>query len=140
LKHVNSDGKYRIEVLAPESVLGNITISDTINTVQNNKSLGTQIKTASNNNQRSSLFITNFAHYFATNPLEPIQSDDETILRALLNSDNPYIHTQSLTFDNKLLTPTRLVTYDVNGEERIVVIFKNFVYNVTLEDSIFQIF
>jgi outer membrane lipoprotein-sorting protein len=44
-----------------------------------------------------------------------------------------------LWVDNVSLDPMKLVVYDANGAERIVVTFSDFEYNVNLGDELFRV-
>jgi outer membrane lipoprotein-sorting protein len=62
-----------------------------------------------------------------------------TVIEAAIPGDNPHMATERLYVDNETLLPIRLIIFDSNGAERIVVIYNTFEYNVNIAENTFQI-
>jgi outer membrane lipoprotein-sorting protein len=62
-----------------------------------------------------------------------------TVLEAIIPGSHPYLSSEKLWVDNKTSKPVKLVIYDPDGAERIIVTYGAFEYNVELDDSLFTI-
>ena len=62
-----------------------------------------------------------------------------TILEANVPSDSKYFKTEKLYINNNTKLPEKLIIYDEDGKERILVEYQNFEYNPKIEDSNFNI-
>ena len=143
-------GEYRIEVTGPERVAGNITVFDGTTICQYNERIAGRYSIAAMEAaERLELFVTSFVkNYLKANNVSVSASSidagggakaDCTILEADILGEHPYLRSEKLWVDNKSLKPVKLVIYDAEGNERIVVTFETFEYNVKLDDSIFVI-
>jgi outer membrane lipoprotein-sorting protein len=145
IQHAKSNGRYRIEVIAPKEVAGNITMSDGTTIFQYNPNISGQVSTmVKENPERSEIFVTSFiANYLKSEEVSvsvgSFNDNDITILEAAVPGGHPYISTQKLWVDNKTYKPVKLVVYDKDNIERIVVTFTDFEYNVDLDDSLFLV-
>ena len=62
-----------------------------------------------------------------------------TILEAKIPGGNKYFDSEKLFINNETTLPERLVIYDTEGKERVLVTYNNFVYNPEIEDSKFNV-
>ncbi|WP_250229115.1 hypothetical protein [Anaeropeptidivorans aminofermentans] len=140
-----STGEYRIELTAPEDAAGSVTIFDGETIYQFNPRLSSEIAVGvPETPERSEILITSFIkNYLASQEVSVsaanIDEGTATILEAQIPGDHPYMTTEKLWVDNKTLKPLKLVVYDPDGVERLVVTFRNFEYDVELDDSLFTI-
>jgi len=138
-------GQYRVEVIGPDNVSGNVSVSDGKTIYQYNKRVSGKIAVATKESQeRSEIFFTSFLkNYMKSNETSvsaaKVQDDPCTVLEALIPGSHPYLASEKLWIDNKTLKPVKLVVYDPQGSERIIVTYKTFEYNVALEDSEFSV-
>jgi len=132
LQQVKKGVGYRIVVTTPESVAGNITISDASGVVQINTRLNLRFEQAAGQNEeRSSIILTNFAEEFLSSSEQQIENmGNITILTIDRVHTNPYMANFALWLDSETLTPLRLNTYDIEGELRIEVIYQNIAINI----------
>ncbi len=143
LHQCKMDGKYRIEVTAPKNVAGNITLSDGKLISQFNPKIEGKVSIGVKENpERSEIFLTSFVkNYLASQEVSvSVGNFGEgkcTILEAKVPGNHPYLATEKLWVDNKTLNPVKLIVYDPDSSERIIVNFKTFEYNVVLDDSVF---
>jgi len=137
-------GEYRVEVVGPERVAGNITIFDGHTIYQFNQRISGKIAVSTKESQeRSEIFFTSFIkNYLRSNETSVsaarIADDPCTVLEAQIPGDHPYLATQKVWFDNSTLKPVKMIIYDPQGSERIIVTYESFEYNVPLEDSEFK--
>jgi len=137
-------GEYRVEVVGPEKVAGNITLSDGKTIYQFNTRISGKIAVATKESQeRSEIFFTTFIkNYLQSNETSvsaaKIAEDTCTVLEAQIPGSHTYLASEKMWFDNKTLKPVKLIIYDPQGSERIIVSYKNFEYNVPIEDSNFS--
>ncbi len=139
VQQCKAQGQYRIEVVGPERAVGNITLSDGSTIYQYNARINAKVSVAVKENQeRSEIFLTSFIkNYAAENGGHSENAENFTVLEAKVPGEHPYLATEKLWVDNETLKPVKLVVYDPNGGERIVVTYKTFAYNVPLDDSLF---
>ena len=137
-------GEYRVEVVGPDKVAGNITVSDGSTIYQFNKRIAGRLSVATKESQeRSEIFFTSFIkNYIKSNETSvsaaKIAEDPCTVLEAQIPGSHPYLASEKIWMDNKTLKPVKLIIYDPQGSERIIVTYKKFEYNVELDDSEFK--
>lgn len=139
-----STGEYRVEVLEPENAAGNITTFDGSVICQYNSKVSGKIAVGTTeSSERSEIFLTSFIkNYFSADETAQTVADMEdndaiTILEAKVPGDNQYLATERLLMNNETLKPKELVIYDDEGNERIVVVFQEIEYNISLDQALF---
>ncbi|MCL2699341.1 MAG: hypothetical protein FWE68_03425 [Defluviitaleaceae bacterium] len=144
LQASRATGEYRVEVTGPENVAGNITVSDGVTIHQFNPKVAGRVSVGVKENQeRSEIFVTSFVHNYLRSQEVSVTAGSfgesrATVLEAIVPGDHPYLATEKLWVDNETLKPVKLVIYDPEGGERIIVTFNTFEYNVELDDSLFS--
>jgi outer membrane lipoprotein-sorting protein len=145
LKQCRIDGKYRIEVTGPSHVAGNVTMSDGKIITQFNPRISGQVSIGVRENpERSEIFLTSFIrNYFASEEVSvsvgSFGDGRATVLETAIPGNHPYLATGRLWIENATLNPVKLVIYDPDMSERIIVNFRTFEYNIPLDDSLFTI-
>ena len=140
-----TDGSYRVEVVGPDKVAGNVTLSDGKTIYQFNKRISGKISVATKESQeRSEIFFTSFLkNYLKSNETSvsaaKVEGDPCTVLEAQIPGSHPYLASEKLWIDNTTYKPVKLIVYDPQGSERIIVTYKTFDYNVSLDDSEFKV-
>jgi len=138
-------GEYRIEVTGPESVAGNVTLSDGTTICQFNTRIAGKLSIGTTEAmERTELFLTSFIKNYVKSQQVTISAANinkvaYTVLEATIPGEHPFLRTEKLWVDNTTLQPLKLVIYDPSGAERIVVTYNTFDYNVTLSDSLFTV-
>ncbi len=138
-------GEYRVEVVGPDTVTGAITLSDGKNIYQFNPKVSGKIAVGTKETrERSEIFVTSFIRNYAKSQevsvaAATIGNAKATVLEATIPGEHPYLRTEKLWVDNKTYKPVKLVVYDPEGSERIIVTFKTFDYNIELSDDLFKI-
>lgn len=139
-----SDGKYRIDITSPEDYNGNVVLYDgklvwQYNPhLENNKICANPPEKAS---RREIILFSFLENYNTTMETTAVSATaiPQTILEAPLKSTNPIFAKEKLFIDNEKMLPQKLIIYDSENKERIVVKFSNFEYNKKLDDTIFKI-
>jgi len=145
LQSCKSTGQYRVEVTGPKTVAGNITLSDGTTICQYSTKIQGKVSTSSTENpDRSEIFLTSFIKNYLNSDEVSISvgsfgQGQCTILEATIPGNHPYLATEKLWVDNTTYQPAKLVVYDPDGAERIVVTYNDFEYNAVLDDSLFTI-
>jgi outer membrane lipoprotein-sorting protein len=145
LQQCKAGGQYRVEVTGPKNVAGNVTLSDGKVIAQFNPKISGKISVGVKENpERSEIFLTSFIKNYLNSQEVSVTAGNFnngkcTILEADVPGDHPYLATEKLWVDNKTLNPVKLVVYDPDLSERIVVNYNSFDYNIPLEDSLFAI-
>lgn len=140
-----SDGRYKIETTEPEAVKGGIIVNDgkmlwQYNPVAKQKvALGNPDKP-----ERTQLNIFTFLNNMVKSQdvgLESASLDESlcTVFEAKIPGGLKLFSSEKLWVDNKSHNPTKLVIYDEEEKERVVVSFDNFEYNPEIKDSIFTL-
>lgn len=138
-------GEYRVEVTGPEKVKGNITVCDGKTIAQfNSRITGKLIVGTQDTSERYEIFLTSFVkNYVKSQEVSvSVANMDEnvcTVLEAKIPGGHPYLASEKLWVDNTTLDPVKLVIYDPDGGERVVVNFIIFEYNKELDDKLFLI-
>ena len=145
LQHASYDGRYRIEVTGPENVAGNVTVFDGRTISQFNPRVSGRIAMSTRENpERSEIFLTSFIRNYLGSKDVSISvgsfgQGNFTVLETAVPGEHPYMASERLWVDNQTLLPVRLVIYDRDGSERVIVNFKSFELNVDLEESLFSL-
>lgn len=145
LQQCKISGEYRVEVVAPENVAGNVTLSDGKTICQFNPKITGRIAIGTKESQeRTEILLTTFIKNYLKSQEVSISvanlgQGQCTVLEAVIPGDHPYLSSEKLWVDNQTLKPVKLVVYDPDGGERIIVTYQNFQYNVPLSDSLFTV-
>ena len=144
-------GEYRITVTSPEKVAGTITIFNGRSTFQYNPKVDGSLKIDIPHSQaRNEILLTSFIKNYLTGKESTVQvmaSEDAgfekgekfTVPEAKIPGTNPHMTTERLMIDNETFLPVKLVIYDENDNEKIVVTYKEIEYNVKLGEELFTI-
>jgi len=145
VQHARITGEYRIEVTAPEAVAGSVTANDGRQILQfNNRVNGRVSLQVQETPERSELFLTSFIHNYRQSQEVSVSVADmdegvRTVLEAEVPGNHPYLSLARLWVDNTTLLPVKLIIFDADGAERVVVTYHVFEYNVVLEDGLFSV-
>lgn len=138
-------GEYRMVVTAPEKIAGTITIFDGSVTFQYNPRVDGSLKIDLPVSQlRNEILLTSFVKNYLNSEDVSVETMKQegtqaTVLEAVIPGTNPYMKTEKLWVDNKTLLPLKLVIFDEENSERIVVTYKKIEYNVKLGEDVFVI-
>ena len=145
VQHARITGEYRIEVTAPEAVSGSVTVSDGRQIHQfNNRVNGRVSLMVQETPERSEIFLTSFIRNYKQSEEVSVSVADmdegvRTVLEATIPGNHPYLSVARLWVDNETLLPVKLIIFDADGSERVVVTYHVFEYNAILEDGLFTI-
>jgi len=145
VQHARITGEYRIEVTGPEAVSGSVTVSDRRQIHQfNNRVNGRVSLMVQETPERSEIFLTSFIRNYKLSEEVSVSVADmddgvSTVLEATIPGGHPYLTTARLWVNNETLTPIKLVIFDTDGSERIIVTYHVFEYNAILDDGLFTI-
>jgi outer membrane lipoprotein-sorting protein len=145
IQHAKISGEYRVEVTAPEHVAGSVTTSNNQQIFQFNSRVNGRVNLmVQETPERSEIFLTSFIkNYLQSEEISVSVSDMEegvrTVLEATLPGEHPYLSTARLWVDNESLVPVKLIIFDRDGAERIIVTYHVFEKNVELNDALFTL-
>jgi len=145
VQHARTTGEYRVEVTGPDHVSGSITAFDGQQIIQFNSRVNGRVNIMTQEApERSEIFLTSFVqNYLQSSEVSVSVSDmDEgvrTVLEAVVPGNHPYLATQRLWVDNETLLPVKLVIFDQDGAERVIVTYHVFEYNVDIDDGMFAL-
>ncbi len=144
-QYYKSTGEYKLELLSPENVAGNYTVFDGKTICQFNPKIGGKVMIdVPESQQRNELFLGQFMkNYMQSEDVSiDVANMDEgkcTVLEAVIPGGNKYLSTEKLWVDNETLKPVQFVIYDVDNNERYVITYDNFEYNVPFDENFFKI-
>ncbi len=145
IQTADKNGRYKIDMLSPENVNGNYTIFDGQSVCQYNKSLDKKIKVDMPDLKgRNEIILFNFVENYLNSEgvaLETASMEESTytVLEAVIPGGLELLATEKLFVNNETLLPEKLIIYDKNGNERYIIVYKNFEYNKELDENIFNI-
>lgn len=145
-QYAQADGRYRLETTSPEEYNGCVLLFDGKMIWQYNPSAGdNKIKVnAPDKPERAELILFNFMENYVKSKdvgIETSSVDESlcTVLEAKIPGDNKFLSTEKLWIDNQTLAPKKLVIYDCDSKEKVVVNYNNFEYNCEIEQSKFAL-
>ncbi len=144
LQYCKVSGEYRVEVTKPDNVSGSVTLSDGKTIAQFNPKVSGKILVGTKESpERSEIFVTSFLkNYYSSQDVSvsvgKFDDGECTVLEATIPGEHPFLRTEKLWISNKTLYPVKLVVYDPDRVERIVVTYKTFEYNILLDDTLFS--
>ena len=145
VQHARITGEYRIEVTAPAHVAGSVTTNDGNQIFQFNSRVNGRVSLmVQDAPERSEIFLTSFIrNYLQSEEISVSVADMEegvrTVLEATIPGGHPYLAMARLWVDNESLLPVKLIIFDQDGAERIVVTYHVFEYNIELDDALFTL-
>ncbi|MBM7614263.1 LolA family protein [Alkaliphilus hydrothermalis] len=137
--------KYRLEILAPENLKGNLTISNGKTAWIKHPAINQVWRMQDFEQSQEQLM---FIGYFMRNLLnsedsrverEMIEGKSYGVITTSLPGGSYYFYEQKLWIDLKTLVPSHLHIVDEKGKVRFRVLYEDFVYNPKLEDSLFNL-
>ena len=143
LQIATADGRYRVEVVGPESVAGNITVFDGQTITQLNPRIsGRVVVGVRENPERSEIFLTSFIRNYMASQESAVSvgsfgQSNLTVLEAIVPGDHPYMASSRLWVDNDSMAPTRMVIYDQEGAERVIITYRSFDPNPSIDSGTF---
>lgn len=144
-QQAKNDGRYYIETTAPDNVKGNVILYDGNMLWQYNPNLDSKVSVGDKDKMaRKEICLFTFLENHLKSKdvaLETANIDESiySVLEAKIPGGNKYFDSEKLWINNETKQPEKLVIYDVDGKERVLVSYDNFVYNPKIEDSKFNI-
>ena len=145
IQHARITGEYRVEVTAPAHVSGSVTTNNGQQIHQFNSRVNGRVSLqVSETPERSEIFLTSFIkNYIQSQEVSIHVADMEegvrTVLEASIPGNHPYMALGRLWVDNETLLPVKMVIFDAEGNERIIVTYHVFEYNVDMDDTLFTV-
>lgn len=137
--------KYRLEVLAPEGLKGNLTVYNGKTGWLQHPSINQTFKIDGfEQSQEQFMFIGYFLENYITSKesefqLESLESRDCIVMETTIPGGNHYFDYQRLWVDKKHKVPVKLYIYDEKDNIRFRVYYEDFIYNPELEDNLFYL-
>lgn len=139
LQQADQLGRYRMEILTPDTYKGITTICDGENVLQVDPDTGASVS-AKESPIRSNLMLFGFLKAFAAddNPhMEWLPGSEEVMMTANL-SENHGIRKMELTLDTRAAIPRMLDLKDAQGQLLIRIEYQSFEGNTELPESLFE--
>lgn len=136
---------YRLEILSPDSVKGNLMVSNGKIAWVYSPSINHTYRIDSTQKQQNELlFIGYFMKNYITSKESEINSETNNkrqliVISTDIPGGNQHFSKQKLWFDRKSLLPTQLQILDGQNKPVFNVYYEDFNYNPKLEDNIFHL-
>lgn len=137
--------KYRLEVISPKSIEGNVTIFNGKTAWIEHAAINQTWKMDNFQQSKEQLmFIGYFLQNFinsenSTYHSESLEGRETIVITTELPGGNPHFHSQKLWMDRKDLTPIKLTIVDHSDKPRFEVYYEDFKINPDLEESLFYL-
>ena len=137
--------KYRIEIMEPSELKGQITIYNGGKATIYHPQLDTYLITENfNNTLEFSSFIGAFIESYKNNggarfKIESFQDKQCYVLEIPIKGENPYRVLEKIWIDAELIIPVKAEILDKDNKVSAQVLYENFDENPKLEDLLFQI-
>lgn len=139
------DGRYRMEILKPDTGKGVTTIFDGEKIWQYNPYVKlSKVIELTPNSFRNQIFLGTFIHNYLQSEQVALETrrldqNDAVALEAVIPGGSTYMASQKLWIDEKSSTPIRMAIYDENNNERVTVEFLEFTYNPEVKEGVFSL-
>ncbi|AOY74839.1 germination lipoprotein GerS-related protein [Clostridium formicaceticum] len=137
--------QYRLEVLAPSTLKGNLTIYNGKTAWLYHPSIN-QVRKIDNFNQSQEqmMFIGYFLKNYITSKesvyeTETLEGKDYFVLSTKIPGGNHYFSQQELWIEKQQMIPEKLYIYDAKGKTRFKVYYEDFIYNPVLDENLFHL-
>ncbi|SET06289.1 Outer membrane lipoprotein-sorting protein [Natronincola peptidivorans] len=137
--------QYRLEVISPEGLKGNLTIYNGRTAWLQHPSINQIWKIDDFHQSQEQLM---FIGYFLRNYISSKEADFETeiiedkeylVMNTKIPGGNYYFDHQKLWVEKKQLVPTKLYIFDEKGNARFKVYYEDFLYNPKLQETLFHL-
>ncbi len=137
------DGKYRIELLEPEGLVGNVTYNDGTSIYHVNASRSKQAYVSANDYpERVEILLSSFVENYR-NKTKDFSKIGETsdgqyiVLEGVIEGETTYIAKEQVVVDANTYKPIMLNIYKSNGEKFVTVEYIEVHYNPTFNPEYF---
>ncbi len=137
------DGKYRIELLEPEGLLGNVTYNDGESIYHVNVNRSKQAYVSANDYpERVEILLSSFIANYRENTKEFSKIGEATegqyiVLEGVVDGSTTYLAKEQLIIDSITYKPIMLNIYSESGEKFVTIEYIEAHYNPTFEDAYF---
>ncbi len=138
------DGRYKIELTAPEGVVGNITLFDGKSIYHSNAKRSNQTYVSANEyNERVEILLTSFINNYKNvnneySKIGELTNGEYIVLEGVVNGSNTYFAKEQLILNGSTYKPLKLNIYTSTGEKFVEVEYLEFTYNPTFDDTYFS--
>ncbi len=138
------DGRYKIEVTAPEGIAGNVTLFDGESIYHSNPKRSNQTYVSANEyDERVEILMTAFINNFKNKNNEyskigELTNGEYIVLEGVVDGSNTYFAKEQLILDGRTYKPLKLNIYNSTGEKFVEVEYLEFTYNPTFDDTYFS--
>ncbi len=138
-----NDGKYKLVTYYPENFKNCSVLFDGKMIWQYNPNVEKKININSQDKpERSQLILFSFMENYvkSQNTTVATASNDGseyTVLEAEIQNGNKFLTKEKLWVDNEQMQPSKLIIYDENDKERIILTFNSFEYNCQFDENEF---
>lgn len=136
-------GEYKIEITAPETLIGNTTYNDgeSIYIINTNKSNQMYVS-ANDYPQRVQILLSSFVDNYKnkTSDFSKILEENSSnliLLEGVIDGENSFFATEKLTLAGDTYKPIKLDIYTNEGEKIVEIEYLDFVYNPQFEANYF---
>lgn len=137
------DGKYKIEITAPEGLVGNTTYNDGESIYNANSTRSSQILVSANDYpERVEILASSFIKNYRDKTKEFSKIGETTdgqyiVLEGVIDGSTTYMATEQLIIDINTYKPIKLDIYTSTGDKFVEIEYLEFNYNPQFEEGYF---
>ncbi len=138
------DGRYKIELTAPEGLVGNTTTFDGTSIFHTNPNRSKLTYVSANEYpERVEILLTSFIDNYKNKTKEyskigELTNGEFIVLEGVVDGSNAYFAKEQLVIDGLTYKPLKLNIYTSSGEKFVEVEYLEFMYNPTFEETYFS--
>ena len=139
-----AEDQYRTMVISPNNIKGKTTVSTGGKVMDFLPTLGIIEEHEGYDRIENEFFLNAFIERLmqsedATVDVALIKANPYTVYEVKIPGEHPYFAYEKLWMDHEKYMPHKLVIYDKDKKEQVIVIFKKFDYNIDLKEELFTI-
>lgn len=141
IHYAQADGRYCIEIKEPKESLGDKVLYDGKMIWHFNNANKDKISVAvPDKPERLQVILFSFVKNMLNTPNAQISVQDEaTILTAKMPNQHKYMQAEKLWINNITKLPEKLIIYDGDNKERVIVKFSDFKYNEEINPNVYTL-
>ncbi len=138
------DGRYKIEVTAPEGLVGNVTLFDGESIYHSNPKRSNQTYVSANEyDERVEILLTSFIDNYKNknnqySKIGELTDGEYIVLEGVVDGANTYFAKEQLVINGTTYKPLKLNIYTSTGEKFVEVEYLEFTYNPVFNDTYFS--
>jgi outer membrane lipoprotein-sorting protein len=139
VQYALKDGKYRVETTSPEKLKGVTIVYDGNLMWQYNPVSDSKLSVKSSGKKPQLILFTFLDNMVKSRETDVETEKPETVFEASIPGENKLEYSEKLWVNNETGLPVKMIIYDKDGNERMIVSYKSFEFNPNIDEKIFTL-